>query len=87
MNSTLTIRKRVLRTVLAVNLLVVSTFWIGCGPEGAGTIHVDPGQLKKKMAQPDASAAEAAPASPGPGGKSEKFGFSTDSKTRVSKKR
>jgi hypothetical protein len=87
MNSTLTRLRRVLRTVLVGSPLAACAFWIGCGPEGAGAIHVDPSQLKKKVAQPGAGAAEAAAATPGPGGKSQKFGFSSDSKTRVSKNR
>jgi hypothetical protein len=86
MMTTIPTRQRFFRALFPIYLLAASAFCIGCGPEGAGTIHVDPSHFNKKLLQPDAKVATTAANKLIAGGKSEKF-LGPAGKSRVPKKR
>jgi hypothetical protein len=74
-----------LRTLLVINLFAASALAIGCGPEGAGSIHIDSPKAKKKLMQTGAGLAPAGIAKPGPLGRSQKSVPSSVNKNHVPK--
>jgi hypothetical protein len=64
-------------------LLAASALWIGCAPEGAGTIHVEPPQLKNKLMLPRTGVAPTATAEPDLAARPQKTGKSAASKGHI----
>jgi hypothetical protein len=65
-------RRQVLlfRKSLVVSLFTVSAISIGCGPEGAGSIHINSPKSKQEMIKIGAGDAPTLTATPGPRPKS-----------------
>ena len=78
-------QKLVLRSLLTVIPLAALALAIGCGLDGAGSIHIDSPKAKKTLMQTGAGVAPAGIAKPGPSGKPQTSVPSSANKNHVPK--
>jgi hypothetical protein len=76
-----------LRAMLVFAALVASVCAIGCGPEGAGTIHVNSPRAKKDAMKTGAGVAPAAAPTSVPSPKTQKSASASTGKNRTSNRR